>query len=131
MLTIDPTWTELAGQSVQTWQVAEPVDGFVPNVNVVTQPAPELTLDQLVDASARSLIGFDLIDTAIVGTARGDVGVIEYAGTPQGAPTELRFLAVVALGDDHAAVATFTAPAASFESRGVGIEPYLTTLQSS
>lgn len=127
-LTIEPAWTELTGSAAQAWAVADPVDGFVPNVNVVTQPAPDLTLAQYVDASVASLSGFDVVDSGIVETSNGQVGLIEYAGTPRGAPGELHFLAVLALGDDAAAVATFTAPTSTFQAHRAEIEPYLFTL---
>lgn len=128
-ITIPAGWTALPDAAVPTWAVAEPVEGFVPNVNVVAQPAAALDLRQYLVASAGSLTGFDVVDRAIVQTRDGERGLLEYRGTPPGTSGELTFLAVVALGDDLVVVATFTAPTATSDAHRADVEPALLSLR--
>jgi hypothetical protein len=135
-ITIGSDWTETSGamvQEIESWAVAPPSDGFADNVNVLTQAAQGLDLEQYMDLSSQNLGGLDLIEqSTIEGTNGNELGLLEYEGVPAGAPSDrpLHFLATVAVQDGQAVVATLSASADTFEARRSSVEPFLRTLQA-
>jgi hypothetical protein len=131
---IDPSWTKAPGtlvEEIEVWKVGRSVDGFTPNVNVLTQQAPNLDLEEYVELSRDSAdgAGFDLVEVTIVEGANGQpLGVMEYTGR-QGAH-ELHWLGVFALKDDRAVVATLTAPPDTFDELVIDVRPLLLTLEN-
>ena len=127
-------WRELPGtlvEEIEAWQVGATEDGFTPNVNVLTQAAPGLDLQEYVDLSGESgedLGGYEVIDLSIVDGAHGQLGVMDY--TSRQGSHDLHHLGVFAVADDRAIVATLTAPEAVFDALREEVWPYLLTLQN-
>jgi hypothetical protein len=133
---VDPDWEASHGTmvaEVEAWLVAEPSDGFAPNVNVLTQAVPGMDLDGYLDLSVAQapamLQDFELVRRDVVEGAANELGVMEYTGTQGGRP--LHFLATVAVGDGTAIVATFTVPPEAFDDLRCEVEPFLLTLRAS
>ncbi len=117
---------------IEMWFVAEPVDGFTSNVNVLTQPVPtDMALEDYLNLSIESAPGFiadfRLIRQEVVTGRDGQpLALMEYVGSPQG--SALHFLGVFGLGDGEAVVATLSTPPETYERLAEEIEPYLLTL---
>jgi hypothetical protein len=135
-MTVDRHWTEHSGSivaEVEAWLVAAPSNGFAANVNVLTQSAPGIDLETYLGLSTKQgpllIQGFRLVRSEVVtGTTGAPLGVIEYTGQTGG--RDLSFLAVIALRQGHAVVATLTAPTALFADLRTRVEPFLLTLQA-
>jgi hypothetical protein len=135
-MTVDRHWIEHSGgivAEIEAWQVAAPSNGFAPNVNVLTQSAPGVDLATYIELSiknGRRLVqGFRLVRSEeITGTTGAPLGVLGY--TAQTGGRDLTFLAVVALRQGRAVVATLTAPTVSFADVRPRVEPFLLTLRA-
>ncbi len=132
---VDPGWTQRSATfvaEVEVWLVGGPQNGFASNVNVLTQSAPGVDLAQYLALSVRNgpsiIDGFRIAHTETVTGAYGQqLGKIEYTARAGG--RQLHFLAVIALRNGRAIVATLTAPEATYASVHTRVEPYLETLQ--
>jgi hypothetical protein len=128
------SWREATIDQPKAWIVAEVADGFAPNVNVVTEKPPSsIGLDDYlklsVDKAPQIIQDFTLESNETITLTSGDQGGrLVYTGRSGASPT-LKFLAIVALRDGRAAVATFTAPPGRFDALAADAEPYLRTLE--
>ena len=133
---VDPAWQIQVGavvQGVEVWFIG-PVEGdFRPNLNVLTQAAPGMSLADYTTASvanAPALIAdFKVVSESQIDASGASLEVLEYTGTAQG--RQLHFLAVFGLRSDRAIVATLTTGFATFASWRPTIEPFLRTLRLS
>jgi hypothetical protein len=132
---VDRDWEALHGTmvaEVEAWLVDEPDDGFAPNVNVLNQAIPAMDLVEYLDLSVTQapafISNFELVRLDVVEGTANELGVMEYTGTQNDLP--MHFLATVVVSDPTAVVATFTAPAETFEQLRCEVEPFLFTLRS-
>ena len=130
---VDPAWEIQVGgiaQGLEVWFVGPAEADFRPNLNLLTQSAPGVNLDQYSKvsvANAPSFIpDFALVAQSQIDAPGGNLGVLEYTGSYQG--RQLHFLAYYGVKNDRAVVATLTTPPISFASWRGAIEPYLKTL---
>jgi hypothetical protein len=135
-MTISSDWSRMSGvadDDIEFWALDSSQVGFADNVNVLTQDAPDMDLDDYMDISAKNMGGLQVLDQyTVVGTNGNELGVLESQGTPLGAATDtpIHFLTVVDVLDEVAIVATLSATPESFEARRSTAEPYLLTLQA-
>ena len=130
---VDPAWEIQVGggtQGVEVWFVGPFEADFRPNVNLLTQAAPGVSLEQYAQVSIANAPQF-ISDFALVSQAQmdgpgGRLAMFEYTGSYQG--RQLHFLAYFGMKNDKAVVATLTTPPTSFASWRGSIEPYLKTL---
>lgn len=130
---VDPAWQiQLGGvaQGLEVWFVGPAEGDFRPNINVLTQSTPGVSLDQYAQASIANAPSF-MSDFALVAQSQvdgpgGRLASMEYTGTFQG--RLLHFLAYFGVKSDRAEVVTLTAPPTSFASWRATIEPYMKTL---
>lgn len=133
VIQVDPAWEIQVGglaQGIEVWYVGPVEADFRPNLNLLTQSAPGVNLDQYAQVSVANAPSF-IPDFALVGQSQidapgGRLGVLEYTGSYQG--RQLHFLAYYGVKNDRAVVATLTTPPISFASWRGAIEPYLKTL---
>ncbi len=133
----DPTWVlrdpASAPTGVTFWTVGPTTDGFDPNVNAFTQPAPVADLEAYLDLTeaqaqdSADITDVQFLDRRTVAGPGGDLGVLEYSGTVAG--VALRFIGVAALDGDRATLVTFTAPPAAYAELVDEVEPYLLTVE--
>src|SRR6185295_20258324 len=120
-LQVDPAWEIQVGgvtQGVEVWFVGPSEADFRPNVNLLTQAAPGVSLDQYAQVSVANAPEF-ISDFALVSQAQmdgpgGRLAMFEYTGSYQG--RQLHFLAYFGVKNDKAVVATLTTPPISFAS---------------
>jgi hypothetical protein len=130
---VDPAWELQVGgvaQGIEVWFLGPAESDFRPNVNVLTQTAPGVSLDQYAQVSVTNAPQF-ISDFALVAQSQldgpsGRLGLLEYTGSYQG--RQLHFLAYFGVRNDRAVVATLTTPPISFASWRSAIEPYMKTL---
>ena len=135
-ITVPDDWEARHGvvaQGIETWLVAEVADAFGPNVNVLTQPVGDMTLDEYTEisiATAPNLVkDFEVLDSRTeVGPNGTELAVLEYSGEA-GTDRPLRFLAVWTVHDGKAIVATFTTTPEAYEGQRDAVLPYLLTLE--
>ena len=129
---IDPSWESfnLGGvKEVEQWAVtAAPTDGFMPNVNVLTQSVPGIDLQEYIDLSLSNLMGLTLVGTTTLEVDGSPMGLFEFVGVAPGSTMSLHFLAIVVVADGEAILVTFTAPDPLFAELRPDIEPYMRTL---
>src|SRR5437773_4425922 len=108
---VDPAWEIQVGavaQGVEIWFLGPAEGDFRPNLNVLTQSAPGMSLADYTVASianAPSLIAdFKVVSEAQSAASGGSLEVLEYTGTAQG--RQLHFLAVFGVRSNRAIVAT-------------------------
>ena len=130
---VDPAWEIQVGgvaQGVEVWFVGPAEADFRPNLNLLTQSAPGVSLDQYTQVSIanapRFISDFALVSQAQMDGPGGRLAMLEYTGSYQG--RQLHFLAYFGVKNDRAVVATLTTPPVSFASWRGSIEPYLKTL---
>ena len=130
---VDPKWEIQVGglaQGIEVWFLGRVEGNFRPNINVLTQSAPGVNLDQYAQASVANapqfIADFALVSQAQVDAPGGRLGMLEYTGSYQG--RQLHFLAYFGVKNDRAVVATLTTPPISFTSWRGAIEPYMKTL---
>ena len=129
-LQIAPDWQANHGTviaEIEAWLVSTPENGFTPNVNVLTQAIPEMTLEDYLELSiegAPTFINeFELIDEGIIDSSNGHrLATMHYASG------DMQFLGVFAVSDGQAIVATLTAPSHRFDPIRDEAMPYLQTL---
>jgi hypothetical protein len=131
---VDPAWEIQVGavaQGVEVWFLGPAEGDFRPNMNVLTQAAPGMSLADYTTASvanAPSLIAdFKVVSEAQIQSSGGSLEVLEYTGSAQG--RQLHFLAVFGVRSDRAIVATLTTGAATFATWRTTVELYLRTLR--
>jgi hypothetical protein len=132
-ITVASAWEENHGgfvAEIEVWFVAEPVDGFAPNVNILTQTAPGMDtskyLELSIDGAPAFISDFDLLEQSLVEGANGQtLATMEYTGDG------LQYLGVFTVSSGQAVVATLTAPPDRFEALREEILPYLLTLTPS
>lgn len=133
----DPTWVlrddAAAPPGVTFWTVGPITDGFEPNVNAFTQPAPvpdvEAYLD-LTEAQAQDspeITDVEILERRTVAGPGGQLGVLEYRGTVGG--VALRFMGVAAVDGERATLVTFTASPGGYAELVDDVEPYLLTVE--
>jgi len=130
---VDPAWEIQVGgiaQGVEVWFIGPAEADFRPNMNLLTQVAPGVSLDQYAQVSITNAPQF-VSDFALVSQTQldgpgGRLAMIEYTGSYQG--RQLHFLAYFGVRNDRAVVATLTTPPISFASWRGTIEPYMKTL---
>lgn len=113
------------------WYVADPEDGFQPNVNVLTQEKGDQDLESYVSATES---GLDTVleDPRMVRssvTTRGDgvrIGAMEYTGSAEG--QDLHFSSTVIVSGDRFVLATFTSPADRYDELIGDVQPSLDAL---
>jgi hypothetical protein len=135
-ITVSDDWEARHGvvaQGIETWLVAEVANAFGPNVNVLTQPVGDMTLDEYTEmsiATAPNLVkDFEVQDSRTeVAPSGTELAVLEYSGEA-GADRPLRFLAVWTVHDGNAIVATFTTTPEAYEGQRDAVLPYLLTLE--
>jgi len=133
---IADAWTEIPGAFVkenEAWAVAEPVDGFAANVNVLTQDALGSDLTGYLDLTVKNLGELKLVDRrTVTGTNGNELGLLEYNGALPGAPAGRTFhvLQTIDLHNGNAIVATLTTADDSFDTYRSSVEPFLLTLQA-
>ena len=128
---VDPDWQANHGSlaaEIEVWFVAEPSDEFAPNLNILTQLAPQMNLEEYLELSIDNgpifFSDFELIEGGTVDGASGQpLATVEYTGDG------LRFLAVFAVSDGEAVVATLSAPIERFGSLRDEVLPHLLTLE--
>ena len=130
---VDPAWEIQVGgvtQGVEVWFVGPFEADFRPNVNLLTQAAPGVSLEQYAQVSIANapqfISDFALVSQALMDGPGGRLAMFEYTGSYQG--RQLHFLAYFGMKNDKAVVATLTPPPTSFASWRGSIEPYLKTL---
>ncbi len=120
-------------EGLELWAVGDPIDGFVPNLNILSEIIPSgMTLDEYVELSIENaglfVQEFELIDKQIVTAESGQVlASMEYEGSASG--RFLRFFAVFGVRDDEAVVATLTVPPQEYAEIQAEVAPYLFTLE--
>ena len=131
---VDSSWEIQVGtvaQGVEVWLLGPAEGDFRPNLNVLTQAAPGMSLADYTTASianAPSLIAdFKVVSEAQIQGSGGSLEVLEYTGTAQG--RQLHFLAVFGVHSDRAIVATLTTGGATFATWRPSVEPFLRTLR--
>ena len=135
-ITISSDWSPMSGvaaDGIEFWALDASQVGFADNVNVLTQDAPDMDLDDYMTVSAANMGGLQVLDRyTVIGTNGNELGVLESEGMPFGAATDtpIHFLTVVDVLDEVAIVATLSATLDSFEARRAIAEPYLLTLQA-
>lgn len=132
-----PTWVLTEDAPVPAgasfWTVGPVTDGFAPNVNVLTQPAPVDDVEAYLDLSEEQaentpgITEVEILDRRTVEGPGGPLGVLEYRGTVGG--VALQFVGVAAVDGEEAALATFTAPPDVFAELVEEVVPYLLTLE--
>jgi hypothetical protein len=135
-MTVDPAWTERSGEivaEIEQWLVGPVEDGFVPNVNVLTQAAPGVDMEEYLRLSSenapRLVTDFNLVRSKVVTGPTGNLlGEMEYSA--QSGTHALHFLAVVSLAHGQAIVATLTTTEATFTTIEARVEPFLVTLRA-
>jgi hypothetical protein len=128
---VDPAWESHVGgfaEGVEVWLIGPPENGFRPNVNLLTQSVPGISLADYTAASIKSapaqISDFTLITTSKV---QPDLELMDYTGSAQGRP--IHFLAIFGVHGDRAVIATLTAPTDSLAYWRATAEPYLRTLR--
>ena len=131
-LVISPDWVErtdiATGDMLNAaWAVAPAADGVTPSVSIATETVPDMSLSDYLDLSIQNLPRFfSSAQVGATGKVKGldgsTVATIDYAGDG------LRFVAVIAMGDGHAVIATLVAPPAVFEATRAQVMPYLITV---
>ena len=129
-MTIAPDWSEITDRpapEVEAWRVAGEQDGFVANVNVLSQQVDGLDLERYLELSAENIGDFEQTGSEIVTGANGNqLGVLEYQATD----SDIHYLGVVSVENDVAVVATLSAvDAEQLAELRPRVEPYLLTLQ--
>jgi hypothetical protein len=131
---VDPAWELHAGavvDGVESWFISPVENGFRPNVNVLTQAAPGMSLTDYITTSVQQgpaiMPDFRLVSQSQFDASGTSLGLLDYIGTYQG--YQLHFLAVIGVKGDRAVVATLTAPLASFDTWRATVEPYMRTLR--
>lgn len=131
-LDIGSSWDETTGQlgaEIETWFVAAVEDGFVPNVNALTQATPtDMDTADYLKASVEGIGTFEVLESDLLGN---DLGLIEYRGNlgDLAGNKPLHFLAIFSAADGRAVVLTFTAPEERFDDLRPTVEPFLRTLE--
>ncbi len=120
----------------RSWTTGTGSDLFQDNLNIFVEEfnGQDLELQQYVDLSVESLPALlpdaVFIDNEIIETVDGvEVAVLEYE-SPNAAGQQLRFLAVIAVGDDHAVTSTFASEADRFDEVVADVRPYLESLRA-
>lgn len=135
-ITVPDEWVANHGafaEGVESWFTGPAQDGFRPNVNVLTQVVGDMDLDAYGELSiegAPTLIAeFELVDSRTeLGEGGTALGVMEYTGrVAAGGP--LGFLAVYAISEEKAIVATLTASVDTYAAQRDAWLPYLLTLE--
>ena len=131
---VDPTWEIQVGAvaaGLEVWFVGPAEGDFRPNMNVLTQAAPGMSLADYTTASvanAPALIAdFKVVSESQIDASGASIEVLEYTGTAQG--RQLHFIAVFGVRSDRAIVATLTTGSATFAAWRSTVEPYLRTLR--
>jgi hypothetical protein len=135
-ITVPDEWVATHGafaQGVESWFTGPAQDGFRPNVNVLVQVVGEMDLyayGVLSTEGAPTLIAeYELVDSRTeIGEGGTELGVMEYRGrVAAGGP--LGFLAVYAISEENAIVATLTASMDTYAAQRDAWLPYLLTLE--
>jgi hypothetical protein len=133
-LRVDPAWVEISPiEGIKAWQVAEPADGFTPNVNIVTENLPTSGFDvdeygtEALKALETMLPGFELVEQDVVDGPDGELGVIDYTANQQG--RDLHLLAIFGVRGRSAVVSTLTSPPDRFEAIRAAVEPFMLSLE--
>jgi hypothetical protein len=135
-ITIASPWAEIPGafvKEIEAWTIAEPVDGFAANVNVLTQDALDADLATYMGFSVNNLGALELIEHETVkGTNGNDLGLLEYKGAVPGAPPDrpLHILQTIDVRNGNAVVATLTTDEDDFDIYRSIVEPFLLSLQA-
>ncbi|MEZ5225736.1 MAG: hypothetical protein R2710_03420 [Acidimicrobiales bacterium] len=131
-LRVPSTWQANHGlvvAEVELWLVEEPTAGGAPNVNILTQQAPGLTLSEYRDASVGNApaagADFEVLSSELIDGANGQpLALMEYRAGEQ------QYLGVFGMTDaGQAIVATLTAPADRYDELKAAVLPALLTLE--
>jgi hypothetical protein len=129
---VPPGKTGVPNQAeTEFWVIGPAEKGFAPNVNVLTQDTQGLDLEGYKKLSERQAREGDLklVRSRIVTSTSGeDVGLLEYTGDPTGAGTDASFLAVYAVADGTAVIATLSTDTSTYRKHRTKVQPYLLTL---
>lgn len=130
---VDPSWPtahDSIAEGIEVWIVGEPVDGSTPNVNVMTQVIPPMTLSEYLQVSVDSLPRLDpdaiLFDSGVLNGGAQEIAYVDYlADFGNG---QIRFLGYFTVLNDRAVVLTLaTDPELTDEIR-VDVVPFMSTL---
>ena len=135
-ITVPDEWVANHGafaEGVESWFTGPAEGGFRPNVKVLTHVVGDMDLDAYGDLSiegAPTLIAeFELVDSRTeLGEGGTELGVMEYRGRVA-ADGPLGFLAVYAISEENAIVATLTASVDIYAAQRDAWLPYLLTLE--
>jgi len=135
-ITVPDEWVANHGafaEGVESWFTGPAEGGFRPNVKVLTHVVGDMDLDAYGDLSiegAPTLIAeFELVDSRTeLGEGGTELGVMEYRGRVA-ADGPLGFLAVYAISEENAIVATLTASVDTYAAQRDAWLPYLFTLE--
>ena len=135
-ITVPDEWVANHGafaEGVESWFTGPAEGGFRPNVKVLTHVVGDMDLDAYGDLSiegAPTLIAeFELVDSRTeLGEGGTELGVMEYRGRVA-ADGPLGFLAVYAITEEKAIVATLRASLGTYAAQRDVWLPYLLTLE--
>ena len=131
---VNPQWAPSHGSiaaGIELWFINDGTDGFAENLNLLTQNVGGVTLEEYLELSAESIDdlmqdGTVLEQGIVAGSFGQDLGLLLYEGAAgDGLAT---FLAVFAVDDGTAVVATFVALPDEFEELVTVVEDYMFTL---
>lgn len=132
-ITIPDEWVAFTetGPGIEAWVVssgAEPAGVDISTLRTTKESVDDFMQDE-GNRQNPALEDLTYLNTEVVTTAQGEVGIIEYTGIGRGTP--LHLLGFVVIKGTTAIVATFTAPTAIFEEVRLAVEPFLMTLTPS
>ncbi len=131
---INPEWAASHGSiaaGIELWYINDGTDGFAENLNLLTQQVGDVGLEEYLELSADSISVLlqdgAVLDQAIVpGSLGQDLGVLLYEGAVGNQVGT--FLAVFAVEDGTAVIATFVALPDEFDDLVLEVEEYMFTL---
>lgn len=131
-MTVPRGWTRLPGviaQEIEAWSVAQMVDGFGPNVNVLHQEFLGATPSEYIEYSEGGGEAITIDSASIVTLAPGVDGARMLMSQSIDDQSVLKSLAIAVTRHNTAVLATLTAPEAHFDRLVRQVEPFLRTLR--
>jgi hypothetical protein len=128
---VEPDWRQAAKEPA-AWAVGLPGQAETGSISAVTEPLPAPTsMSDYLAASLTALKGVvkngQYSEPQVITVGGREYGMLEYEGI-LGASQPLKFLAIVNLSGENAAIATLAAPPDNFLPLRKKLLPYLTTI---
>ena len=135
-ITVPDEWVANHGafaEGVESWFTGPAEGGFRPNVKVLTHVVGDMDIDAYgelsIEGAPTLITEFELVDSRTeIGEGGTELGVMEYRGRVA-ADGPLGFLAVYAISEENAIVATLTASVDIYAAQRDAWLPYLLTLE--